>query len=447
MNSRASLSDGGITIGVIGPPDLVEQILRFGAEESFADCNLLGAAQTGEQETHERLRRIESKIDVALFTGPLLYDLARESAALTVPATYVPTSSTSLGFGLLRALVSGAHDLSRVSIDTLTPMQVEEAYAEIGISTDLVHVLEYTDPRSASEFFSFHENLYRTKEAGLAITAIRSVAQKLKAAGIPSVRMTPSGAILRSALRSAALLGMGIKVQGAQIATIVVEVYGANSQGYSGPSNYSQQELSLSLHRVLLSEARHMGATVIPHGENRYLIHATLGSVEQATMQLKVAPFLDRVRNELGLTVGVGIGLGRTARDAEAQAMLALQGAQAVGGTAAFLADDTGDLLSLPPRAHQKDESTAAPLGEAKSLSTLKLLTESLATGSGLLVVDAEQVAEVLDVTARSARRVLQGLVADGLAWTMPAARSAQAGRPRQQFRLITEKLNAGAAS
>lgn len=432
----------GISIGVIGPGDLVEQILRIGDGPDFADCSLIGAPQAAEQETSERLRRIEPKIDVALFTGPLLYDIARESAELTVPATYVPSSSTSLAFGLLRALLDGDYDLARVSIDSLGPLHVEEAYAEIGVSTAKVKVFEYADPQSAAEFFAFHKKLHDAGKTTLALTAVRSVAQRLASAGVPALRITPSAATLRSALRTAALLGAGSKVQEAQLATVVVQVETAGSLGYSGPSNYSQQELKLSLHQVLLTEARRMGATVTPRDENSYLIHVTLGSLQQATNQLQVAPFLDVVRRELGLAVGVGIGLGRTARDAEVQAMTALQEATALGGTAAFLANEAGDLLSLPPRPHQRELGSNDD-ADVKGLTMLNRLNESLATEPGPVIVDAAQVADALDLTVRSARRVLQSLVVDGLAWPMPPARTPQAGRPRQLYRLITAKLNA----
>jgi predicted ArsR family transcriptional regulator len=48
----------------------------------------------------------------------------------------------------------------------------------------------------------------------------------------------------------------------------------------------------------------------------------------------------------------------------------------------------------------------------------------------------------VLGVTARTARRLLHGLVEEGLAWPLPPSRAPQPGRPRQFYRLVTEKLD-----
>ena len=56
-------------------------------------------------------------------------------------------------------------------------------------------------------------------------------------------------------------------------------------------------------------------------------------------------------------------------------------------------------------------------------------------------MVDAERVAVLLAVSARTARRTLHTLVEEGLAWPVPPARTTGAGRPRQLYRLITTRL------
>jgi predicted ArsR family transcriptional regulator len=60
--------------------------------------------------------------------------------------------------------------------------------------------------------------------------------------------------------------------------------------------------------------------------------------------------------------------------------------------------------------------------------------------------VDAETAGRLLGVTPRTARRLLHGLVEEGLAWPLPPSRTPQPGRPRQFYRLVTEKLERRAA-
>jgi predicted ArsR family transcriptional regulator len=75
-----------------------------------------------------------------------------------------------------------------------------------------------------------------------------------------------------------------------------------------------------------------------------------------------------------------------------------------------------------------------------RGLETLARLAASLPAGEAL-AVDAETASQLLSVTPRTARRLLQALVADGLAWPLPPGRTPQPGRPRQFYRLLVEKL------
>lgn len=459
-----------IAIGVIGARDLVERVMTV-AGQMGGDWRLVGSSYAEELQARDRLMKIEASIDVCLFAGPLPYDLAREGGDLPVPATYVPISGAALYSTLLRGTLQKDVDPVRVSVDSVSPAELGEAYREIGVPTDGVHVSPYSHPESAREFFAFHEALYRSGATSGALTTVPTVSDRLAAAGVPVLRMISTAATLRIALHTAALLGTGSRLEESQIAIAFVEVAKGARAGYAGPSNYWQQELKLALHRVLLHEARLMGATVLPRDEHGYLVIATLGSLARATADFRVAPFLQRISEELGVAVDVGIGLGRTAANAETHAQLALDKARATDTPSAFVIDSDEHVLELPAIAHRRAAAPApavaapsvrttitgagapvsgAPVGApSKAQEVLARLRSLLAGDNGdaagsaaPLVVDAERVAEVLGVTPRTARRVLHTLVAEGLAWPMPPARPVRAGRPRQPYRLVTEKLD-----
>ncbi|MCG5220817.1 GTP cyclohydrolase IIa [Streptosporangium soli] len=428
-----------VAIGVVGPHDLVEQIMLIGAGlSSAADWRLVGAPHAEEHETYDKLSKIADSIDVVLFTGPLQHDLARQSGELPVPATFVPVSGAGLYSSLLRGVLTQGIDPARVSIDSISAADVEEAYGEIGVSTGGVHLSEYDRPESARGFIGFHEKLYRQGATTAALTTIRTVAKKLDDAGVPTLRMLPTTQTLRIALTTAALLGTGSRLEESQIAIVLVELAASARPSYSGPGNYWQQELKLSLHKSLLADARLMGATVAPRDENSYVVTATVGALAQATDGFRVAPFMDRARSEVGVAVEVGIGLGDTARDADANALVAVERARGADAGAAFLVGIGGTVVSLPLRQRRRAE-TSAPVVASKAAKLLERLAEGVGDGPEALVVDAEIVADILAIAPRSARRVLQSLVEEGLAWPMPPVRGAQAGRPRQTYRLVLE--------
>lgn len=403
---------------------------------------LIGAAYRSEQEAADKVLRLGTAIDACLFANQVSYEYARRAGALRAPATCVPLSGSALFAALLRACPEFgprrglAPDLARVSVDILSRSDIEDAFAELGLGTSQLHVRE--DPASAATLAAFHERLWQRGQTSAAITCLESVAQRLTAAGVPVLTVRPTGSAIRAALRTATLLGGQRRLEEAQLAVAVVEVPTLRESPRRGAPRQSRDELRLTVHRFLLQEAQRMQATVSPLGDHSFLITATRGSLAAATEGFRVPPFTDRARAELGLAVEVGVGLGRTAQDAEAHARAALARAQSGTPARGFALDREGHALLPAPRQPVPPASS-----RPRSQETLARLADKLSSveGAGALVVDAEMAGRLLGVTSRTARRLLHTLVEEGLAWPLPPSRTPQPGRPRQYYRLVTEKL------
>ena len=393
----------------------------------------MAAAYRGEQEAPDKVLRLGSAVNVFLFACPVPLEYARRAGVLRAPATSVPLAGSALFATLLRARADGRHDLSRVSVDVLSRGDVEDAFAELDLPTGDIHVRE--DPAGAATLAAFHERLWRRGQTSVAFTCLETVAQRLTAAEIPVYTVRPTGSAIRSALRTATLLGSQRRLEEAQLAVAVVEVPTLRESARRPAPRQSQEELRLTVHRFLLQEAQRMQASISPVGDHTFLVTATRGSLSAATDGFRVPPFSERARSELGIAVEVGVGLGRTAQDAEAHARAALTRSHADPGVRGFALDRGGHMLAPAPRA-----PAVSPAGKPKGLETLSRLADKL-TDDGAHVVNAETAGRLLGVTARTARRLLHTLVEEGLAWPLPPNRTAQPGRPRQFYRLVTEKL------
>jgi hypothetical protein len=458
-----------LTIGVVGPHDLVERVMLSGAalsgatmpgapggsagmtgagwphgQASFAGPGLarrlVAAAYRSEQEAPDKVLRLGPGIDVFLFASQVPQENARRAGVLRGPATCVPLAGSALFATLLRASAEGRYDLSRVSVDVLSRGDVEDAFSELGITLANIHVRE--DPANAATLAAFHERLWRRDHTSVAFTCLESVAQRLAATGIPALVVRPTGSAIRAGLRTATLLGAHRRLEEAQLAVALVEVPTLRETPRRPAPRQSREELRLTVHRFLLQEAQRMRATVARVGDHTFLITATRGSLSGVTDGFRVRPFADRARNELGIAVEVGVGLGGTAQDAEAHARDALARTQAGPGARGFALDRDGHTLVPGPRS-----SATVPSGKPKGLETLSQLAEKLPLGDGTRVVDAETAGRLLGVTSRTARRLLHTLVEEGLAWPLPPNRTPQPGRPRQFYRLVTEKLDHHPAS
>ncbi|HEY1917146.1 MAG TPA: transcriptional regulator [Streptosporangiaceae bacterium] len=445
MNAGRQLA-GDLTIGVVGPHELVELVMLSGASAAGLPTaggqgagiarRLVAAAYRDEQEAADKVFRLGPVVDVCLFASPVPLEYARKAGALTGPATCVPLNGSALYGALLRAGQQGNHDLSRASVDVLARDDLEEAYAELGLPSGGLHVRE--EIAGVATLTAFHERLYRKNETSLALTCLNAVAERLTAAGVPAVTVRATPGAIRSGLRTATLMGSQRRLEEAQLAVVVVEVPTLRDTHRRSAPRQSREELRLTVHRFLLQEAQRIQATVSPMGDHSFHVTATRGSLAGPTDGFRVPPFIERARTALSVALDVGVGMGKTAQEAEAHARAALNRSQAGQRGSVFALDREGRALVPAPRQPMLPPAQGRP----KGIETLSRLADKLAGTDAALVVDAELAGKLLEVTPRTARRLLRTLVDEGLAWPLPPSRTPQPGRPRQFYRLLVEKLD-----
>ncbi len=428
------------TIGIVGPHELVERIMLSGlplnagsgsAQSAEAPTRrLVTAAYREEQEAPEKVARLGASVDACLFASRVPYEFARRAGVLTVPATYIQLSGSALYAAMLRASRDGL-DIAQSSIDVISPADAEDAYAELGLPADGVHVRE--EVSSATVTAAFHERLWHQGEISVAFTCVQAVARKLAAAQVPVYLLRPTGSAIRAALRTGTLLAGYRRLENAQLAVVIVEVPTLRDTVRRGAPRQAREELRLTVHRFLVQEAQRIHATVSTLSEHGFLVIATRGSLAQAADGLGGPPFVERARSELGIGIEVGVGGGRTELEAEARARASLGRPPAARLPAAR---DRATPL-VPGQRPAPSPGSASGRG----LDTLVRLAEQLTTTGATPVVDAETAGRLLSVTPRTARRLLATLVDEGLAWPLPPSRSPQPGRPRQAYRLVIEKL------
>lgn len=442
MTDRAS-PDVPLVVGVVGPHDLVSRVVLSDPATISHDhaVRLLPIAYRQEDEAVERVERAQAKIDSLLFTGPLPYDLVKESGRLTVPATFISLSGGAFYAALLRCVLSHAGDPARISVDTVSEDDVIDAYADIDLEFDGVHIHSYRGPESATSLARYHVKLFESGTTTAALTGVHSVHRKLVEAGVPALRILPSAGATRTALRAAILMGRGMRLEESQIAIGIVEVPALLRNPGAMPHQW-QHELRLGVHRVLIHEGRRMGATVLPLDSASFIVVATLGSVSAATDDLRAPPFVTRLNDELGVSANVGVGLGRTAEEAESNARVAVARAPSAVDHDFVV----GLSAATPPRVGNVDEpDPAEPDAQPNHTRQLyeRLMTSLRGSVEGdqpHVILDARRVEELLGLHERTARRTLQSLASVGLAWPLPLDSHAGPGRPRQRYRIVIDQ-------
>lgn len=416
-------------IGVVGPTDLVADVLAIGKSSAHGDAVWQAFAYDDEDRMLAATKRAGAESEVLLFTGPVPYDHAKAAGLLVLPAVFLSLSEEALHRALLEVSVHNAQFMATLSIDTVSAGAVREVYDELGLDSRKLRMHPYVadDPwQDVESLVAFH-----TKRDGVALTCRRAVEERLTELGVPVVRVVPTQQAVLSAVDTAVLLAGGAVARSAQLAMCVVGVDRFDSLHRATP--HQLRELGGELHRIVLRQSRPLAATVVPTGLNTVLMITTLGALLNA--EHDVEAIVDLASKEVGMDVSIGIGTGRSAHRAEDAAHRALTAAQQRGkGIVMINADavaETGGptCAGVPANGRQ---ATGAVRDHQRLLDALP------ANDSDSLVVDSATAGAALGISDRSARRLLTGLARAGLAWPV-ANPGADRGRPRQRFRLAGE--------
>ncbi|AWK10705.1 hypothetical protein AB0I99_07380 [Streptomyces spongiicola] len=438
-----------LTVGVIGPEDLVRRVVAVGGEAGQDPfVRLLPLPYRHEDETTGVVTGAGSAADALLFTGVVPHGLAVAAGVLDRPAMYVPYSGATLLRALVELLRLG-HDVSRVSIDTLRRDEVLETLTEAKLPTEHIRVLPHRPGLTAQDLVDFHLDARATRGARVAITCLGSAFHVLEHR-THAVRLAPSRHSILATLRALALATAGRQSGDAQVVLGVIDLpaagdgpagggSGGGGTAGEGPAGGGPADDGLA------DEVRVLGGSLAALPDGRRLVVTTRGVLEKATDRFTRMPFLDGLAARHG-TAHVGFGVGRTAAEAEALARRAVNRARSVGPAAGVVSmtDDVDIVIdgAAADGGGEADGGTAPPGGAALlarrsgvSPQTLDRLRE-LASGERGEALTAHAVAEYLSVQQRTARRILKRLERAGAAVPTGIRQEGRTGRPPIVYRL-----------
>lgn len=428
-----------VRIAVVGPADIVGRLVQSAPMEMVdaPPYQLVGAPYTHERETVAVVEANRPHADAFLFTGPVPHDMALAVLG-DRPGVHVPLNGASLYGCLLRGIWHGpVVDPSRVSIDTLTKAEVNEAFADIGLPLDGVLIRPHERSDTDGVLVTFHEEPWRDGRTVGAITGLKSVHDELERRGVPVARMRPSPPAIRSALRIVVLLA-GSRGSDSRIAASVVALGDGNGAPDLSAVTGRWGDSLLSAHRVVREHARAVGALTSELAPGRFLLVGAAESLEQLFDHYEANPLGRALSATTGLEAQVGVGIAHAATTAFELAVRASGLAGEASTTTAWVVSDDGtsraigDMASRSTVAHRLQDL----LTPTEHDYVVRLSEENRDTAEGDPVVSAESVASQLGMTERSARRLLDRLVEAGAAWELPPWRTSQRGRPPRRWRV-----------
>lgn len=436
-------------IGVIGAADSVRLALAMAAEEGLSDI-VIGRAYKSLDEAPELAHELDRVCQVLLFTGRYLLAQSIRASELSAVVQYVPHSGADL-FAVIVRLLREYGGLPRVSIDTMEPLVLREAFDDLEFEApEHLMALEVEDEpgavRSVDELVAFHQSRYERGEVDVCLTCIGSVYERLHASGVATIRVTHSKSVMREALRQAHLAERLAFTQAMQPAAVLVALPRSRGEATDGAGPYEAQRRRLRAREAVIDIAERLQGRLADIDDETSMIYTSRGTVESALS--RVTDGHDGALSLAGLPadVRVGVGLGRTVAAAEQNARLALSMSQRNGTLHVGLPD--GEVLEVgrqrPATSYRLRETHPSALKVAEELGigplAMTRLTRALQQVDASAVTAAD-LARAYGIEARSARRLITSLQRAGIAIQHGRQGGAGAGRPQTVYRIDMERL------
>ena len=316
------------------------------------------------------------------------------------------------------------------------------------MSTQEIQLYSHAPGHHLEDIVAFHSEALTKRGGTAALTGLRSAHEEMLRRGLRSYRMVPTSQSIRSALGTAVLLATGARLGDTQVAIAIVAVGGMDPLSELNVLDDRRANSLLAAQQVLLTEAREVGAVVLPLGATLFLVVGTVKSFEIATDGFRHCPFHASVAAEAGESVSVGLGLADTTLTAHRAAWQALRECHDSGGGHGRLAQSDGSVMVLPGLRGDRAVQDRPRIGRVERRYLLEIVRKydrgsEEPAASPDPIVSAEEVAELLDLSPRSARRLLNSLSDAHLAGPLPPERGPNPGRPRHRWRLLVSSFPA----
>lgn len=437
-------------IGVIGPSDSAELALSVARDEGLED-SVVARVYESVDEAPALALELDEICQVLLFTGRVPYALGRHANTLRASLQFVPHSGADLYRTLVQLLRDFKGELPRVSIDTIEPATVREAYEDLGLDPPH-HVLplevEGDDGgiRSADDIIAFHLASYRSGEVDVCLTCVGSVYRELRSAGVPAWRITHTKSVVRGALRQAHLAARLAITETTQPAAVLIDVPGLRAGSADESSAYDTQRRRLRTRETILDFAERLQGRLADLDDETFIIYTNRGTIEGAVSRLMSGHGGPLELQRLPLGARAGVGLGSTVPAAEENARRALIMGQGNGDLHVAFAD--GEVFRAsrdrPPTTYRLRETHEPTLRLARQLGlgplALSRLTRALRQVDPSAVT-ASELARAYGIQARSARRLVTSLQRAGIATRLGRQGGPGAGRPQTVYRIDLSRL------
>ncbi|MDO5787633.1 MAG: hypothetical protein Q4P09_08000 [Phascolarctobacterium sp.] len=355
------------------------------------------------------------------------------------PIYYIPYRGASF-YKVLCSVLYQKLSVDEVSIDTIPYDDIVSGLEDMGIPYTKLHSIEDDGHMTIEDYLNFHKQLYSQGITKAAITKSYYVKSLLEQSGIPAFCILPMRVTVRNILN---LILSHFHIWRVQESQIAVQVFDFNLLAekdtiYSVDDLYGKE---ITITQKLLSYAKSINGSLKSATGGNFYIFTTRGNLEKLTNGFKKVPNLPILQEVNKHLRACGIGLGKSASEAEFNAVIALKHACNDAKGTWYVVKDDKSISGPLGSAEQLDYQVAAPALEeiskktALSINTLSKICHAIKV-YGRNELNAQELANTMQILPRSARRILTTLTENGYAEEIGVEMLDIKGRPRKIYKI-----------
>ena len=435
-------------IAILAPSDVIDIVEEIGQEAG--GLRFRSEAYSDSREIVDLFRKYRGEADAVLIGGPLAHDYLLQQMAGSpelrgVSLSFVPYDETAI----FRALFEMARDRSdidldsmRMSIDHPAGEHVRECVEEIDLGVANIFSKECRSAEDVADLVSFHFDLWQRQQVTAALTSVHFVYERLRRLSVPVYRIHPSKSAIRSTLTALEHRLREKRVLEQQIAMVAVRFADVTTDGETVQARTVVDRRRLLIERRLQGLAERFSGVLQWATPVEANVLTTRSHVEHEAFSKKSRELFSGIRKDFGVELAVVIGVADAANEALALARTYLEKSEVEAGTDIWMVDSDGVIqrslkadVSLCYDSQSTDPDLVTLAGQARmgigSINRVLAFIDSKRAQQ----FSARQLAAWMNITPRSARRIIARLENIGILERCGAQQSIGKGRPTRLFR------------
>ncbi|WP_394866450.1 transcriptional regulator [Paraclostridium bifermentans] len=425
-------------IGILGPLDSALRIQKYLQE---IDSGLEIRLYTKEKiaEAIDLIEQCESECNGIILTGCGIHEVIIKNYEIKKPHSFVERSDTSI----LKAFWE-MHDLNididKFSIDVVEKDMVETIIDEFEIKHDKMYCLPFSTNINEDSYLDWHMDLYISGKTKTMITGFMNIYNQLKEKDYPIFLLKPTRSLVKAAYDE--VMGQ-YAINKAENSQIAVEIFNFGNSGSNIENYYSNMLKKADMDKYIATYVRSINGAVFPFGRNEYIIFSNKGAVNKNRNYEKLLQLQKEIKT-LGFSLSIGIGFGSNAFKAEINASKALERGIDSKENYIYSIDEEENLTGPLGLENEMsycivpDDKSILELSEKSGLSC-ETISKIMGINEirGSKIYDSKELAGYLDISDRSARRILQKITTADLGKVHSKESSKGAGRPKNLIEIL----------